>query len=189
MSGPDSDHGHEDRSDEPLSLLNIYEVETEGGTEHWVGFQDPVLAGVIGVQSHAMVGDFTPGPDGDFDPETFDVNPEFLEVVTAYMNLQPAQLPEMAENAKQIPGQPLYVVDPRNDTPLDEDPPAEDVLGHFQVDEHGTIVPNSFEYNTDHTWFSTEAGVSGMLADRRFYAWLHPQAHGIKPETPAEPEA
>jgi hypothetical protein len=165
-----------------LSFLNIYEVETEEGTRHLVGFQDPVLAGSVGLASHAMIGEFRPGPDGEFDPETFAVNPEFVEAVAAYMNAVPPHAPTLVEGAQQIPGQRLYVVDPRNHTPHDEDPPTEDVLGWYQVDEAGVLVPDSFQYNGDHVWFSPHSGVSGLLEDENFYRWMHPEAHGGAPE-------
>lgn len=174
-------------SESDLPLLNIYEVEDEedGGTRHLVGFQDPVLAGAVGLASHAMIGEFEPDPDGEFDPETFTLNPEFVEAVVRYMNEQPDITPALSEGASQIPGERLYVVDPRNESPLDEDPPAADVLGYFEVDDAGLIVPDSFSYHDGHVWFSREYGVSGMLADRRFYEWLHPEAHG----SGADPES
>lgn len=163
-------------SDADLSLLNIYEVETDQGARHLVGFLDPVLAGSVGILSGAMVGEFTPDAEGNFDPETFILNPDFIQSVIAFMNEEPARDSALADGAQQIPGQPLYVVDPRNQTPLDDDPPPEDILGSFSVDDSGQIVPDSFQYNAHHNWFSRESGVSGMLADRRFYEWMHPQA-------------
>lgn len=169
-------------SESDLPLLNIYEIEAEEGTRHLVGFQDPVLAGAVGLASHAMIGEFEPDPGGEFDPETFVLNPEFLEAVVRYMNEQPAITPALAEGARQIPGERLYVVDPRNESSLDEDPPADDVLGYFEVDDAGSIVPGSFSYHDGHVWFSREYGVSGMLSDRRFYEWLHPEARGAGPD-------
>ncbi len=172
-------------SDSDLPLLNIYEIEDQdkGGTRHLVGFQDPVLAGSVGLASHAMIGEFEPDPDGEFDPETFVLNPEFLEAVVRYMNEQPAITPALAEGARQIPGERLYVVDPRNDTPPEDDPPPADVLGYFEVDDAGNIVPDSFSYFDGHVWFSREFGVSGMLSDRQFYEWLHPEARGTHPDS------
>lgn len=159
-----------------LPLLNIFEVETDGGTRHLVGYQDPVLAGAVGLASHAMVGEFTPDADGEFDPDSFDPNPEFVEAVVGYMNAVLVHTPSLIEGARQVPGRPLYVVDPRNETPADEDPPTEDVLGSFDVDDAGSIVPDSFEYNAEHVWFSRDSGVSGLLSDRTFYDWLHPES-------------
>ncbi len=163
-------------SESDLPLLNIYEVETVDGIRHLIGFLDPVLAGSIGIDSRAMIGEFTPGPDGDFDAETFEINPEFIDAFTEFMNEQTAHSPELVEGARSIPGQRLYLVDPRNQTESDEDPPSEDVLGCFSVDDSGQIVPDSFEYNEEHLWFSPESGVSGILYDRNFYDWLHPES-------------
>ncbi|GIW88763.1 MAG: hypothetical protein KatS3mg108_3087 [Isosphaeraceae bacterium] len=163
-----------------LPLLNVYEVEDEqrGGTRHLVGFMDPVLAGAIGLVSHAMVGEFTPGPSGDFDPGSFTVNPEFVDAVIRFMNLQPARSEPLRQGAREIPGERLYVVDPRADVAEDEDPEPEDVLGWYQVDQAGELVPDSFRYNAQHVWFSTRSGVSGLLMDRTFYEFIHPEAHG-----------
>jgi hypothetical protein len=165
-----------------LPLLNVYEVQAEDGrTLHLVGFLDPVLAGSKGIDSRAMVGDFDPGPDGDFDAAAFRVNPEFIHAVEHYMNEQPARSPQLADEAKGLRGQWLYLVDPRNTTEGDEDPPPGDVLGAFAVDDAGQIVPGSFQYNRQHVWFDPERGVSGMLSDRRFYEWLHPEARKPAP--------
>ena len=54
------------------------------------------------------------------------------------------------------------------------EPPASDVVGGFDVDHDGRIVPGSFEYNAHHAWFDPDSGPSGLLADRQFYDWLHP---------------
>ncbi len=72
-----------------------------------------------------------------------------------------------------IPGQWLYLVDPRNTAPENEDPPGPDMLGCFAVDETGQVVPFSFQYNADHRWFCPDKGPSGLLTDRRFYDWLN----------------
>ena len=165
MSEPDSD----------LPLLNIFEVLTDdGATRHLVGFLDPVLAGAKGIDSRAMVGEFEPGPDGVFDHSTFRVNPEFIAAVEEFMNGAPSRTPEVVAWARAIPDQFLYVVDPRNRTDPEADPPVSDILGAFTVDGEGRIIPGSFHYNRDHLWFCPESGVSGMLEDRGFYDWLHP---------------
>ena len=175
------DPDHPTRNDDPndLPLLNVYEIDDEEQrrTRHLVGFIDPVLAGALGLVSHAMVGEFTPKPSGDFDPETFSVNPEFVEAVIRFMNLQPARSEPLRLGAREIPGERLYVVDPRAEVPDDEDPMPEDVLGWYQVDQTGVLVPESFEYNAQHTWFSTTSGISGLLMDRSFYEFMHPEAH------------
>jgi hypothetical protein len=161
-----------------LSFLNIYEVEDEaqGRTRHMVGFMDPVLAGAVGLASHAMVGEFTPKADGAFDPDTFAVNPEFLDAVTGFLNDQVGRSPDLEASARAVPSKRLYIVDPRNHSADDEDPPTEDVLGWFEVDEAGRVVPESFQYNAQHLWFSTASGVSGLLMDEAFYGFLHPMA-------------
>lgn len=174
------DDAMEQDEQDALPLLNVYEIDDDeqGRTRHLVGFMDPVLAGAIGLASHAMVGEFTPKPSGDFDPETFSVNPEFVEAVIRFMNLQPARSEPLRQGALEIPGERLYVVDPRAEVPDDEDPEAEDVLGWYQVDDSGILVPESFQYNAQHAWFSSASGVSGLLQDRNFYAFIHPEARG-----------
>jgi hypothetical protein len=161
---------------EDLGLLNVFEFEEEGETRHVVAYMDPVLAGSVGLSSHAVVGDFTPGADGEFDPDTFAPNPEFLDSVAEFLNGQPEHSPELQAGARGSVGQPLFLVDPRCTTVADDDPEPEDVLGHFVVDETGTIVPDSFVYNPQHVWFSTRSGVSGLLSDRAFYEFLHPES-------------
>lgn len=164
--------------EDDLPLLNIYEIEVDGDTKHLVGFLDPVLAGSRGIDSRAMVGEFTPTPDGEFDVETFQVNPDFLEAVAEFMNEQTSGSPDLAQGARSIPGQRLYIVDPRNATDPSEEPPLADVLGYFEVGDDGVIVPDSFHYHHEHTWFDPQLGVSGLLSDRHFYDWLNP----IEPE-------
>jgi len=163
-----------------LPLINIFEVETDEGPKHLVGFMDTVLAGAVGLASHAMIGEFRPDSRGEFDPETFTINPEFIHAVIRYMNGGPASDPIIIEGARQIPGQRLYIVDPRNSTPPDDDPPAEDVIGWFLVDDSGQLTPDSFHYNPDHLWFSVNSGISGLLADRNFYEYLHPEARSSR---------
>ena len=159
-----------------LGLLNVYEFEEDGQTRHVVAYMEPVLAGSVGLMSHAVVGEFLPGPDGQFDPDTFTPNPEFVEAVAEFLNGQPEHSPELQAGASQSNGQPLFLVDPRCTTEPHEDPEPEDVLGHFMVDELGAILPNSFVYNPQHVWFSTRSGVSGLLSDRAFYDFLHHEA-------------
>jgi hypothetical protein len=171
----------EDDDQDDLPLLNVFEIEDEdqGRTRHLIGFMDPVLAGATGLVSHAMVGEFTPGPEGDFDPDTFAANPEFIEAVVRFMNIQPGRSEQLRQGATEIPGERLYVVDPRAEVEDDDDPAAEDVLGWYEVDAGGTVVPESFRYNAQHEWFSKASGVSGLLMDHGFYAFVHPEAHGV----------
>lgn len=166
--------------EDDLPLLNIYEIEIEGVTKHYIGYLDPVLAGARGIDTRSMVGEFTPTDFGGFDPLTFSVNPEFLEAVVEFMNEQTSASPDLAEGARSSPGERLYIVDPRNATEPgeSESPPAADVLGYYEVDDDGVIIPGSFHYNHEHTWFNPEFGLSGMLMDRFFYDWLN----SVEPE-------
>ena len=165
-------------SRQDLSLLNIYEVEDEsaGRVRHFIGFMDAVLAGSAGLVSHAMVGEFQPLADGSFDPDTFSLNPEFLDAAKQFLNAQVKVSPELIEGARQVPGERLFLVDPRNTSLADEDPLPEDVLGWYAVDEQGQVLAGSFEYNPEHLWFSKEFGASGLLTNRAFYEFLHPMA-------------
>lgn len=167
-----------DESTDDLSLLNVYEVEDEanGGVRHLIGFMDAVLAGSVGLVSHAMVGEYQPNAEGEFDPETFALNTEFLEAAVQFLNAQAKISPELIENALKVPGEKLFLVDPRNVSEGDEEPEPEDVLGWYEVDEAGNVVDDSFEYNTAHLWFSPRFGPSGLLANRAFYEFLHPMA-------------
>lgn len=161
-------------ADTNLPLLNIYEIEEDGKTRHLVGFLDPVLAGAIGIDSRAMVGEFEPTDGGEFDPDSFEPNPEFIDAFTDYMNDAPSRSPGVVENARSVPGQALFLVDPRDETGPEDEPPVADVMGQYLVDDAGQILPGSFRYNPDHLWFNPETGVSGVFADRAFYDWLHP---------------
>lgn len=161
-------------SEPDLALLNVYEVQADGATHHIVCFLDAVLAGARGIDARAVVGEFTPGPDGGFDPDTFQLNPDFVEVFTQYMNEEPGRSEQVAQEAAANPSAWLYVLDPRHEPSAATDPPASDVLGCFAVDDHGQVVPNSFQYNREHVLFDPAHGVSGILFDRRFYDWLHP---------------
>jgi hypothetical protein len=160
-------------SDSELSFLNVYEVEVDGQSRHLVGFLQPEIAAARGIDSRAMVGAFEPAPDGEFDVATFEANPEFVEAFTEYMNGAPSYSRTISDEARLVPGERLFLVDPRNDTPADQEPPIPDVLGSYLVDDSGRIVPNSFQYNPNHVWFSIESGVSGVFSDRDFYNWLH----------------
>ncbi len=155
--------------------LNIFEVETEGGTKHFVGFIDPELAEARGIDSRCLIGEFEPMPDGEFDVHTFVANPEFLAAFVAYMNDGPIRAEDVIEYASTHPGEPLYIVDPRNMSNPEEEPPDHDVMGLFQVDPDGQVIPNSFQYHEKYEWFSISSGTSGLLEDPRFYEWMHKQ--------------
>lgn len=160
--------------DRDLPLLNLFEVETEEGRKHLIGFLDPVRAGAEGLAPRSIVGGFTPNPQGDFDPESFGLNPDFLAAFVDFMNDEPSRSDEVRGRAGQIRSGWLYVLDPRNDTPDDQDPPKSDIVGCYAVDDTGQVVPNSFQYNAEHRWFCPDAGTSGLLEDRRFFDWLNP---------------
>ncbi len=159
---------------EPVALLNIFEVQEGDRVRHVIGFQDAMLAGARGLTSHAMVGEYTPGANGEFDPATFRVNQEFIVAFVAYMNKRAQESDEFVESALQRPGEPLYVIDPRFSGQADDEPVSADILGWYAVDAAGAVVPNSFTYNSQHAWFSMGSGASGVFHDRNFYAALHP---------------
>src|SRR3954451_1858706 len=136
-----------------LPLLNVFDVETDEGVRQFLAFIDPVAAGARGIATRRIVGAYSNEPDGRFHPDRFAVNPEFVAAITDYMNAEATHAPELASQAEAIPGQWLYLIDPRH-APTDEgDPPARDILGCYAVDQAGQIVPNSFQYNREHRMF------------------------------------
>lgn len=166
--------------DEPAAVevpLFFYEVNDDGTARHLVGFLHRILAESRGLKSEAMVGEYDPSPTGEFDPETFRRNPEFIAAFVSYMNRKAQGNADLHEAAGQRPGERLYLVDPRNGD-AEGAPPESDVLGSYDVDDQGAIVADSFEYNDQHVWFCPEAGVSGVFHDMGFYAALHPDYAG-----------
>ena len=161
-------------SEESLAMLNVYEVETGSGTRHLVCFLDPVLAGARGIDPRSIVGEFSPGEDDEFDPETFILNPAFVDALREYMNDETPQSPELIREAASYSGGLLYIVDPRDESDAGSPPPPSNLVGCYTVDDEGRIVPDSFQYNEEHRFFDPNQGVSGVFADRRFYDWLHP---------------
>jgi hypothetical protein len=164
-----------------LSLLNLFEVEHEGSTRHVVCFLDSVLAGARGIDSRSVIGEFQPGASGEFDLASFRLNPEFVEAFTQYMNAEAIRAPEIVGQARDHASGWLYLVDPRAPDPAADELPAGELLGCFAVDSEGQLVPNSFQYNSNHLWFDPSSGVSGVLSDRGFYDWLHPVEGGRRP--------
>jgi hypothetical protein len=162
-------------SETSLSLLNVFEVEHEGSIRHLLCFIDPVLAGARGIDSRSILGALTPRPDGALDPSALQINPEFIEAFQHFMNEHAVRSPELAQEARNHPGDWLYVIDSRHEGDPQADPPASEVVGCFAVDETGQIVPNSFQYNRQHLWFSPDTGGSSLLMNRHFYDWLHVQ--------------
>lgn len=168
---------------QPLSLLNIFEVENEGAMRHLICFLDPVLAGSVGIEPRSVIGEFEPDANGEFDRNTFIVNTDFIEALTDYMNERTAHLPGIVLEATKSPSEWLYLLDPRYDNASPEPTPSEDLVGAFAVDAEGQIVPGSFQYNANHELFHAENGPSGVLKDRDFYDWLH----GMEEETVVDP--
>ena len=158
---------------ESLALLNIYEVESEHGPASLLCFLDPVLAGAKGIEVRSVVGDHVTDAGGDFDADAFRVNPAFVEALTGYMNEETAASEAIASQARAIRSDWLYLVDPRDRTDPEDEPPQSNVLGAFAVDDTGQVVPGSFQYNANHRMFDRQYGTSGLLFDRAFYDWLH----------------
>lgn len=161
-------------SEPSYDLLNIYEIDESTGPRHYLCLLEPVQAGVKGILWESVVGEFTPRGDGEFDPETFRLNPDFVAAFVAYMNGPMLESPELREQARANPGGFLHLVDPRVGEPEGEPAPG-DMLGGFAIDEGGVPVPGSFRYNPEHLMFDARSGPSGILTDRRFYDWLHAQ--------------
>jgi hypothetical protein len=159
--------------DSSLPLLNVYEIDLEGVQAHVVCFVDPVLAGARGIDTASIIGRFQPGPEGDFQAETFELNPAFIARFVDYMNDVAGKTPQIMSEAAKQPGEWLYIVDPRFRGGDADEPPIGDIVGCFAVDEAGQIAPGSFQYNKNHDLFDPERGVSGLFSDRPFYDWLH----------------
>jgi len=158
-----------------LSLVNVFVVESEGAQHHLVCFLDTVLAGVKGIPSNCIIGEYHPTPSGEFDQESFLLNPAFIEALAQYMNEEVATAPQIASEAAEKPSEWLYLLDPRcHQVDPEVAPLPGELLGCFAVDAEGQIVPKSFQYNENHVWFSPTSGTSGVLSDRSFYDWLHP---------------
>lgn len=163
----------------PLSLLNVFDVDSETGPRRLLCFVDPVIAGSRGIDPRAIVGEFPPELDHAEDPSQFSPNPGFIQTFILYMNQVAATTPGLTEQASRNAGQTLYVVDPRVVSDHPGEPHAHDVLGAYEIDPQGKIVPNSFGYNEEHRWFDSESGVSGVFSDRTFYDWLHAVPPGM----------
>lgn len=162
-----------------LPLVNVFEVDSGGVHHHLICFLDVILAGSRGIDARSVIGQFTPTREGAFDLETFQVNPNFIEVFVQYMNEVASLAPEIIREAANRSSDWLYLLDPRTPGEFSEDPRASDLIGCFAVDETGQIVPRSFQYNREHRWFDPLRGVSGALSDRAFYGWLHPLSNRV----------
>jgi hypothetical protein len=158
---------------EPIQLLNVFDIETENGPTSLLCFLDPVLAGIKGIEPRSIIGLYGAAEGEDFNPDTFEVNPAFVESITGYMNEEAATSKEIVEQAAALPEGWLYIIDPRDPNEGQGDPPAGNLLGAYAVDDAGQIVPNSFQYNKNHALFDRTHGLSGVLYDKKFYKWLH----------------
>jgi hypothetical protein len=158
-----------------LSILNVFEIQIEGVNRHLICFLDPILAGAAGIPGKSVVGEYQPGADGQFDLDSFELNPEFVDSYIRYMNEVAIHSPDLVAEATQHESGWLYVLDPRYNLKAGVEPPASELIGCYAVDETGRIAPGSFQYNENHVWFEPESGTSGILSDRRFYDWLHPR--------------
>jgi hypothetical protein len=160
----------------PTPIVNIFEVKLDGAPAHLVCFLEHSDAEKHGIDPRSIVGEFEPAPDQAFDPETFQLNPDFIDILTDYMNLKAATDADLIADARANGGRWLFVLDPRYEGSTETEPPKGDVLGAYAIDESGVLVPDSFRYNDHHEWFSAASGISGVLADRRFYDWLHEES-------------
>ena len=162
--------------DDSLPLLNVFEVAAEDGRmRHLLAFIEPVRAGSSGIDPRSIVGEITPTGTGGYDPHSLLLNPGFIEAFTTYMNEVAALAPEIVEPAKSLASGWVYVIDPRNANEPGVDPPTQDLVGAYAVDEIGQVVPRSFQYNKNHVLIDQERGMSGVFIDRLFYDWLHPE--------------
>lgn len=165
----------------PLSLLNVFDIESETGPRRLLCFVDPVIAGARGIDPRAIVGEFPAELDHVEDPSQFSANPAFIQTFILYMNQVASSSPGLTRQAAANAGETLYVVDPRVPPSQKGEPLPHDVLGAYQIGPDGTIVPGSFGYNEAHLWFHADSGVSGVFADRAFYDWIH-----VEPPAAAE---
>ena len=174
-----------------LSLLNVFDVDTDRGPRRYLCFVDPVTAGARGIDPRSIVGEFPrdlPHPAG---PDDLLPNTGFIDTFIVYMNEVAAGSPELQSQAAQNAGKSLYVIDPRLPANVTEEPESHNVLGVFEIDPEGKIVSGSFAYNRMHRWFDEKLGASGVFSDRSFYSWLHPDlgALGAGNAPPDEPTA
>ncbi len=156
-----------------VPMLMVYELDDESGRQHVVCFQDPILAGSVGVDVRTIIGRFQPREDGGFNPSTFQFNTAFVNLVAEFMNAKVADDPNLAEDARHVTEGRLEVIDPRCSGLELTEVPMSEILGWFAVDESGSILADSFLYNHNHVWFDERFGVSGLLHLRTFYDYVH----------------
>jgi hypothetical protein len=158
-----------------LPLLQVREVDQEGAKRHYLCFRGPAPA-VNGVDSRAVVGEFTPDERGAFNPASLRVNTQFISAITAYMNSHVSHMPALAEKARARAGGWVFLADPRHESPAGYHTNQANCVGSFEVDIDGKVIPGSFRYNYNHLLFEPEAGASGLFNDKQFYDWLSGQA-------------
>ncbi len=164
---------HAQKAESDQSLLNMFEIEIDGNHRHLVCFLKPEIAVARGIDAQAIIGEFTPGPDMQFDVRTFALNPSFIDGFVGYMNHAATSSPTLAAEATLNPSGYLYLLDPRFQGEDGQEPPVGEVVGAYHVDANGVIIPDSFRYNEKHLLFDPTSGVSALLYDSRFYDWLH----------------
>jgi hypothetical protein len=160
-------------TDAPPSLLNIFEVQVEERVRHLVCLLEPDRAQAEGIAARRIVGEFTPNASGEFDPDSFLPNGDFIRAYVEYMHQEVVRTPELMLLAQEKPGEALTLVDPRHPEDFEGDVPTVNVVGRFQVDAEGWIEPGSFRYNAGHRWFDRTFGVSGVLENPELHAWLN----------------
>lgn len=162
-----------EKAKESLPLLMVYVLDDTSGRHHVICFQDPVLAGSVGVDVRTIVGRYFPTPEGRFDPATFQFNTGFVLTVTDFMNRVVFEDPWLHQEAKHVAGGRLEVIDPRCVAAELTEIPMSEIVGWFAVDDSGLILPDSFLYNHNHLWFEPQFGTSGLLSLRSFYDFVH----------------
>ncbi|MFO0908940.1 MAG: hypothetical protein U0794_11370 [Isosphaeraceae bacterium] len=163
----------------PLTLLNVFDVKTEGQPRRLLCFVDQVTAGSKGIDPRAVVGEFPYQEGGEPGPDDLRLNQGFVHTFILYMNEVASKTEGLRQQAKANAGKTLYVIDPRLPSTSEGEPQAHDVLGVFQVNDEGEIVADSFGYNPEHRWFAPNREISGVFTDRAFYAWLHPDVGAL----------
>jgi hypothetical protein len=150
----------------------VYELNDESGEHHVICFQDPVHAGSKGIDVKSIVGRYLPDAKGQFDPAAFQFNTAFVNQVADFMNSVVSNDQQLVEEAKRVTEGRLEVIDPRCENDQISEIPLSEIVGWFAVDPSGQILPDSFLYNHNHTWFDPSSGTSGLLKLRRFYDFL-----------------
>ncbi len=178
MDDSNARSGDTDQFDNQPPPLNVFEFEDEGRTRTCVAMISEELADRHGIPEICILGDYVPDEQGEFVPDSFERNDNFVIAYVEMMNRRLAEIPEIHEHAKDQPNSHLYLLDPRVPVdafdPDDEDgpePDASNVVGCYTVDSEGVISSDSFEYNAHHLLFHPEHGPSGII-NEELYQWL-----------------